>query len=144
GETGRVPPTAAAEARGDVVVLLEPLRRSPDDPPPVTIVVKPLRFEPRLVTARPGAVVTLKNEDKQPHTLYLKDGDLFMPREATPPGGSRQVKFTEAGEYRIADADDPHAGAVVLLIDAPHSARPDDKGAFVLEAPDGSYTLRAW
>jgi hypothetical protein len=143
-ENGLIPPAPQADVRGDVLVVLEPLRRAQGDPPPITISVKPLRFEPRIVTARPGAILTFKNDDKQQHSLYLKNGDLFMPRQVTPPGGTREVKFTELGEYRIADADDAHASVMVLLVDGPYSARPDDKGGFAVEAPDGSYTLRAW
>jgi hypothetical protein len=139
----------AAEPRREVVLALLPERAPPRRPegqlpPPVALEAKPLRLEPRVAIAEVGAPIVVKNTDRAPRTLYLKDGEGFMPREATAPGAERTVRFTVAGEYTIADVDNPRATVVVVVVATPFLARADERGAFAFDAPDGKYTLKAF
>lgn len=143
-ENGVVPIAPAPDTRGDVVVILEPVGRNDAPPAAVTIEARPLRFEPRLTVAAPRAPITIKNSDKIPRTTYLRNGELFIPRQTTAPGATREIKFTELGEYPIVDADNPRAVALILVVAAPYSARVDEKGGFNVDAPDGKYTLKTW
>jgi hypothetical protein len=145
-------PIAAAQsdiARRDVVVVLEPARPAPpppegSDPPKVALEAKPLRLEPRVAIGRVGTIFTFHNGDRAPRSLYLKNGENYMAREATAPGGEREVKFTVAGEYEVLDVDNPRVSATLVVVASPYFAHADDHGAFSVEAPDGKYVVRAW
>lgn len=143
-ENGKTPPLPEADARGEVVIVLDPQKKPPGEPTAAAIDAGPLHLSPRIAVSQVGAPVTVKNTDKVTRTLFLKDGDLFMPPEPTLPGGTREVKFREPGDYQICDADLPYAVTTLLVVVAPYSTRADDKGAFSFEVPDGKYTLRAW
>jgi hypothetical protein len=135
---------AAAESRTDAVVVAEPAR--PAEPPAgrVAVECRGLKIEPRVVVAPVGSTFDFKNDDRLPRTLYLKDGENFMAREATAPGQTRSVKFTVAGEFEVRDADYPHATATLLVVPTAWFGRADDKGSFKLDLPDGAYTLKVY
>jgi len=140
---------APVEPRRDVVIALQPEKAPPpraegQTPPPVALEAKPLRLEPRVAIAEVGATIVVKNTDRVPRTLYLKDGESFMPREATAPGGERTVRFTVPGEYTLLDVDNPRAQSTVLVVPTRYLGRADERGAFAIDAPDGKYTLKAF
>jgi hypothetical protein len=139
----------APEARHDAVVVLAPEGNTPppsepNERPRVVLAARSLRLEPHVAVGVVGTIFTIENGDRAARTFYLRDGESFMGKEPTPPGGRREVRFTVAGEYVIADADNPGGGATVLVVDSPLHARADEKGAFTIEAPDGKYTLKAF
>lgn len=143
-ENGVLLPAAVHETHDPVMLVLEPLKLPDGDIPPVELQAKKMRLEPRIVAAQKGATVQIKNTDKAPRTFFLKGGDVFMGREPTAAGATREVKLTELGDYAIADADYPYGGALVLIVNSPYSARADEKGNFSFEVPEGKYVLRAW
>src|SRR5207248_3314357 len=96
----------------------------------IPVAARPLKLEPRVTVGRVGSMVSIKNEDKPPRTFYLKDGESYMPREATAPGATREVKLTEKGEYVILDADNASASSTVVVVDTPYHAHADEKGTF--------------
>lgn len=138
---GRLP-IQPPRPRDDAAVVLVP------EPPPgateevVRIELPPHRFGPKLVVVPLGATVEFRNLDQAPRTLYLENGENFMPREATPPGAARRLPFSVAGEYRVRDAGLPRAVTTLVVVPARHQARLDERGSFRLEAPAGPYTLR--
>ena len=143
-ENGSVPPLLEADRRGEVVIVLDPMKRPDGEPSAAVIDAGPLSLEPRVVVSQVGVPVTLKNSDRVARTLFLKDGDLFMPPEPTPPGKTREVKFREPGDYLICDVDLPYAVTTLLVVPEPYATRADEKGGFSFDVPDGKYTLRAW
>lgn len=143
-ENGVLLPAPSHETHDPVMLVLEPMKLPDGEIPPVVLTAKKMRLEPRIVAAQKGAAIQIKNTDKAPRTFFLKNGDVFMGREPTAPGATREVKLTELGDYAIADADYPYGGALVLIVNSPYAARADDKGGFAFDVPDGRYVLRAW
>jgi hypothetical protein len=137
------------ESRRDVVVVLQPEKSLPprpegQSPEPVVIEAKPLRLEPRVAIGEAGARLVIRNADRMPRTVYLDKGESFVPKEQTAPGAERSVKFTVVAEYTLLDVDNPRAVATLLVVPSPFFARADDRGGFVIDAPDGKYNLRAY
>ena len=144
-ENFQLPVLPAADARGDAVVILEPASAAkPAEPPTITVELRGLRLDPRVVAVPVGASVQFKNGDRTPHTLYVEHGSAMMAPEATPAGQSRTQKFLVAGEYRVRDEEYPHLSGMILAVASPYSAIVDGSGNFKLEAPDGKYTARVW
>jgi hypothetical protein len=138
-----------AETRHDVVLVLDPEKPAPPppegtDPPKVEVEAKPLVLEPHMLIARTGTVFAIKNSDRIDRNLYLRDGESFFPHQAQAPGKDRTVRFTVPGEYAIVDAENPRAGATLVVVASPYFSRADDRGGFVIEAPEGHYQLRAY
>ena len=42
------------------------------------------------------------------------------------------------------DAEYPHAGVTLIVVDTPHHAHADEHGEFRFDAPSGRYTVRCW
>jgi plastocyanin len=152
-ENGRVPiAPLPAESRAAAIVVLEPDPPPPEKtptvadakPPRSVVEIKGLKLEPRVVVAPVGTLFEFKNSDKVIHTLYLAEGESFMPREPIAPGKSREVKLSVAGDYQVRDAEYPHAKVTLLVVATPHHTRADEHGGFQFEAPPGKYTVRSW
>jgi plastocyanin len=135
------------DPRSDVVVMLEggPAREAKKEEKAATVTVqlKGLRLDPRVVVAAPGTSVTFKNEDRVPHTLYADGAQTAIPPEPTPSGTSRTVKLTGRGEYTVRDQDWPHIEGAVVITDA-YAVQCDDKGQFKTDVPEGRYVLKVW
>ena len=114
------------------------------EPPPITIELKGLKAEPRLVVAPPGTVVSFRNDDRVPHTLYADGAQSVLGPETTMSGQLRTQKFTAVGDYHIRDQEFPHIETIVLITRSQHIATVDEKGTFKMEAPEGKYTLRVF
>lgn len=144
-ENGTLPIVpAAAESRTDAIVVVEPAKAAEPPAGRFTIECKALKIDPRINVAPVGSTFDFKNDDRLPRTLYLKDGENFMAREATAPGHTRSIKFTVAGEFEVRDADFPHVGATLLVVPTQYFGHSDEKGSFKLDVPDGSYTLKVF
>jgi plastocyanin len=143
-ENGVLPVQPAADARGEVVVVLEPATPAKADPPTVTVELHGLRLDPRVLAVPVGATVQFKNSDRTPHTLYIERGASMMAPEPTPAGQTRSQKFLAAGEYKLRDEEYPHVWGLVLAVSSPYTASADANGTFKLDAPDGKYTAKVW
>jgi plastocyanin len=148
-ENGVLPITPRPlDLKNELVVLLESAapakEKDPPAPPTVTVELRGLRAESRLVVAPPGATVQFKNADRVPHTLYAEAALSVLAPETTPAGATRSQKFDAVGEYHVRDQEYPHIETIVLITKTPFYASADDKGAFKMEAPEGKYTLRIY
>ena len=144
-ENGRRAIAAEADVRRDVVLVLEPQQPVTTEVPPLTLEAgKGGTLEPRIVVAQLGVVVTWKNTDSVARTVTLEDGDTLLPPDPTPPGGTREVRFTIVGEYVFLDPEHPFVRSTVVVVTTPFAARTDERGAFSFEVPEGRYTLKAW
>jgi hypothetical protein len=134
------------DPRADAVVVLEggPTRQKSDDKPPtLTVDLRGLRMEPRVLVAPAGATINYKNDDRVPHTLFIENAATMMPPEPTPSGMSRSVRLQAPAEYQVRDQEYPHIEGTVVVTDGP-AAQVDEKGTFKLDAPEGRYTLKVY
>jgi len=145
-ENGVLPVAVRApELRGEIVVVLEGgARKEGAEPPSVTVELRGLKLDPRVIVAPMGATIEFKNQDRVPHTLYADNATSVMAPQPTPAGQTRAQKFAAAGEYRIRDQDYPHIDGTVVITQTPYAAAVDEKGNFKLDVPEGKYTLRVW
>ncbi len=135
----------ASDPRRQALIVLLPERATTTSVPAsgtVVMALHGLRLDPPLVTAPVGATIEFKNDDRVPHTLYLERATSLMPALSTPAGQTRSQRFLAAGEYRVRDEDFPHISGAIVIIDAPYSAKTDERGGFQLEVPEGRYLLR--
>lgn len=143
-ENGRLRIALLADVQREVVVALEPTRPVQQDPQPLVLEARRGGLlEPRLSLATLGVPVTWRNRDAVARSVTLEDGDTLLPPEPSPPGGTREVRFSIVGEYVFVDPDHPFARATVVVLATPFATRTDDRGGFSLEVPDGRYRLRA-
>jgi plastocyanin len=143
-ENGVLPVQPSADSRGEVVVVLEPATPAKAEPPTVTVELRGLRMEPRVLAVPAGATVQFKNSDRGPHTLFVEKGSSMMPPEPTPAGQTRQQRFLVPGEYKVRDEEYPHVWGMVLAVNSPFTATAEPNGNFKIDAPDGKYTARVW
>lgn len=136
------------DPRTEVVVTLEggpdAERTDKPAPPPVTVELHGLRLDPKVAVAEVGASITFKNSDRVPHTLYFENADSLLPPAPLPSGQSRSVTLHAAASYRVRDEEFPHVQGTVVVVETPHAAIVDDKGAFKLDVPEGKYTLKLY
>src|SRR5262245_60791893 len=125
--------------------MLEPQQAVTADVQPLTLEAgKGGTLEPRIAVAQLGVVVTWKNTDAVARTVTLEDGDTLLPPDPTPPGGTREVRFSLVGEYVFLDPEHPFLRSTVVVVTTPFVARADERGAFSFEVPEGRYRLKAW
>jgi plastocyanin len=141
-ENGVLPVQPATDAR-EAVVVLEPAvaPAKTAEPPTVTVELRGLRLDPRVLVVPVGATVQFKNADRVPHTLHA---DTVLATETTPGGQTRTQKFSALGEFKIRDEEYPHLSGMVLVVTTPYFATLEPSGAFKLDAPEGKYTARVW
>lgn len=135
----------AVDPRRRALIVLLPERAVPSAEPSsvkVVVAIHGLRLDPTLVTAPVGATIEFKNDDRVPHTLYLERATSLMPALSTPAGQTRTQRFLAAGEYLVRDEEFPHISGSIVIIDAPYSAKTDERGGFQLEVPEGRYLLK--
>lgn len=141
-ENGSVPITPAANRSESVVVLAGAKGQAPPART-VTVEIAGLMANPSTVVVGPGSVIEFKNSDKVPHDLYIPAGESVMPIQRLAAGALRHQKFSAPGAYEVRCALTPHVSVSVVVVDTPHFAIADEKGAFKIpDAPDGKATLR--
>ncbi len=134
------------DPRTSVVVVLEGSAgaKREAEKTAVNVELHGLRMDPHVVLAQVGSVVSFKNADRVPHSLYFEGQAALMPAEATPSGQTRTVKLTTPGEYQLRDQEFPHIDGSVVVVQTPFAAQVDDKGTFKIDVPEGKYTLRVF
>lgn len=143
-ENGNVP-VQPPPFRGETAVVLEGVKGAAPSPKTVTVEISGLQANPALVVVGSGSVVELKNSGRVAHDLSTVDHPEVMPIQRLAPGNVRRQRFTEPGGYLIRCAEYPHVVVSVLVVQNPHFAIADEKGAFrIADAPDGKGTLRVW
>lgn len=143
-ENGNVP-IQPAPYRGDTVVVLEGLKGSAPSAITKTVEIAGMQISPPVVVVGPGSVIEIKNNDRVAHVLGISESPNIMPVERLMGGQMRRVRFNEPGGYFIRCEDYPHITLSVLVLNTPHSAVVEDKGAFkIADVPEGKGTLKVW
>lgn len=143
-ENGNVP-VQPTPSRGDTLVVIDGLKGQAPAARTVTVELAGLQANPSAVVLGPGSVVEIRNNDKVPHDLGIVDQPNIMAVERLAPGGLRRQRFGDVGGYAIRCAEYPHIVISVLVVDSPHYAPVDDKGAFkIANVADGKGTLKLW
>ena len=103
-----------------------------------------LSFFPHVLAVQVGTVVDFPNDDRVFHNVFsFRDGkqfDLGM----YPTGSLRTVVFDKPGLSRIFCNIHPNMAAYVMAVETPYFAVSDERGAFTIAVPSGTYTYHAW
>jgi plastocyanin len=112
-------------------------------PEPVKIDQKGFRFIPHITVIVPGSTVRFLNNDPEPHNVYSPEGRYNL--GTWPTGATRDHTFEKPGIYTQLCNIHPDMLAYVVVLETPHFAVTDAKGAFeVVGVPPGKYLLWAW
>jgi plastocyanin len=57
----------------------------------IDVRLKEQRFEPSIVTAKPGDTIVFHNDDAALHSVFLPDGEALLSEHFIDPGGSYEV-----------------------------------------------------
>jgi hypothetical protein len=133
------------DPRTEVVVVLDggPARAKKDDKPTVSAVLHGMRLEPKVLVASTGATLSIKNEDRVPHSLFTDGAPSLMAAEPTPSNTTRTIKLATTGEYTVRDEECPHLEGTIVVTDA-YATVVDEKGNFKLDVPEGRYQLKVF
>lgn len=103
-----------------------------------------LQFLPQVLAVRVGTTVKFPNTDRVFHNVFsFKDGKQFD-LGVYPVGAVKHVRFDRPGVSRLFCNIHPKMAAYVVAVDSPYFAISDERGAFSIQAPPGTYTYRAW
>jgi plastocyanin len=103
-----------------------------------------LQFFPQVLVVRVGTTVKFPNTDRVFHNVFsFKDGKQFD-LGVYPVGAVKHVRFDRPGVSRLFCNIHPKMAAYVVAVDSPYFAMSDERGAFSIEAPAGTYTYHAW
>ena len=129
-----------ADARTDCFVLVVP-KVPPKSRKPATVSaeLRGLKLVPSLIVATTGDTVEVRNEDRVPHALFADD---LLPEKTIAAGSVRSELVQRPGIYTIHDGELPHVRGWLVVVDGGIVARPDDRGAWRAELPDGHYTAK--
>jgi plastocyanin len=133
-----------SKSNADVVVTLEaPGLKLAPPAEPVKIDQRGFRFIPHVTVIQTGSTIRFRNGDKEPHNVYSPEGRYNL--GTWPTGDAREHTFSKAGIYTQLCNIHPDMLAYVVVVDTPHFAVTDAKGAFLIRnVPPGSYRLVAW
>ena len=129
----------------NVVVWLEggPEGSAPESRQPV-MDQRSLQFYPQVLAVRVGTTVRFPNGDRVFHNVFsFKDGKRFD-LGLYPVGAVKYVKFDQPGVSRLFCNIHPKMAAYIVAVDSPWFATSDERGAFSITAPPGTYTYYAW
>jgi len=143
--------TAHSEAR--IVLWLTP--NSPEvrqqaqaqNPAPraYTMVQQGKMFSPHMLVIPVGSTVSFPNKDPFFHNVFSLFNGRRFDLGLYQSGQTRSVAFNRLGVSYIFCNIHPEMSAVILTLDTPYYASPDEKGDIRLSGvPEGSYTLHIW
>jgi plastocyanin len=131
--------------QANVVIWLEdgPADTRPDARQPV-MDQRNLQFLPQVLAVRVGTTVRFPNGDRVFHNVFsFKDGKQFD-LGLYPVGAVKFVRFDQPGVSRLFCNIHPKMAAYVVAVDSSYIATSDERGAFQIDAPQGTYTYYAW
>jgi plastocyanin len=144
------PPTPAPAAPGSPVNVVVYVIADGDAPPPapdsaVAITQRDRTILPHVTAVQAGTRIEFPNQDEVFHNLFsLSDAHAFN-LGRYPPGDSRSETFPEPGVVRMFCDIHSEMGGVILVLDTPWFARPDESGRYRIEGvPAGRRRVVAW
>jgi plastocyanin len=103
-----------------------------------------LQFLPQVLAVQVGTTVRFPNGDRVFHNVFsFKNGKKFD-LGLYPVGAVKFVRFDQPGVSRLFCNIHPKMAAYVVAVDSSYFATSDDRGAFTIDAPQGTYTYHAW
>lgn len=136
---------AATRTEPNVVVWLDVPSGPAGGPAPEPVLdQRNLQFFPQVLVVRVGTTVKFPNTDRVFHNVFsFKDGKQFD-LGVYPVGAVKHVRFDRPGVSRLFCNIHPKMAAYVVAVDSPYFAMSDERGAFSIQAPAGTYTYHAW
>ena len=102
-------------------------------------------FEPRVLAVTRGSTVEFPNDDPFFHNVFSLSRAASFDLGRYRRGVSRGYTLDQAGIVKIFCDLHSHMSAVVIVLDHPYFATPDDDGRFVLDnVPPGKFNIAAW
>jgi plastocyanin len=130
------------------VVWLTPVDRQPaQQPAPATFSMaqKDKMFTPRLLVMPVGSTVSFPNHDPFFHNVFSFFNGRRFDLGLYQSGQSRSIVFNRVGVSYIFCNIHPEMSAVIITLDTPYFAYPDEHGDVkIAGVPPGNYTLQVW
>jgi plastocyanin len=110
-----------------------------------TMVQQGKMFSPHMLVIPVGSVVSFPNKDPYFHNVFSLFNGRRFDLGLYQSGQTRSVAFNRLGVSYIFCNIHPEMSAVILTLDTPYYASPDEHGGIHLSGvPEGSYTLHIW
>jgi hypothetical protein len=138
--------TATGPDTRNVVIYLNGLK--PATPPPpmrARIAQKDEQFIPQVTAVTVGSTVDFPNDDPFFHNVFSLSKAATFDLGRYPSGSSRARTFPRPGIVKVFCDIHSHMTALIMVLDHPWFAIPDDDGSFTLPpVPAGEVTVVAW
>jgi len=133
----------------DVVVYLESAPATPEAlarrPEHLAMSQEGETFTPHVLPVVKGSTVEFPNSDPIFHNVFSLSRAQSFDLGRFPRGSSRSVRFDDPGVVKVFCHIHSDMAAVVLVLDNPFFAVPDEQGRFEIEGiPPGDYKVIAW
>lgn len=134
------------DERSNIVVYIERAAApAPALGDTVSIRQRSERFIPHVLPVVQGTTVAFPNEDPLYHNVFSLSGAKTFDLGRFPRGHSREVTFDKPGVVQVFCHIHSDMSAVVLVLQNPHFAVPQDNGYYSIPAlPAGDYVLVAF
>ena len=110
-----------------------------------TMVQQGKMFAPHMLVIPVGSIVSFPNKDPYFHNVFSLFNGRRFDLGLYQSGQTRSVAFNRLGVSYIFCNIHPEMSAVILTIDTPFYASPDEHGDIHLSGvPEGSYTMHIW
>ena len=132
---------------GRGVVTVEPAQgRFRPRPPKARVMEQRNRdFAPKILVVRLGSTVSFPNFDSVFHNVYSRSEAKAFDLGIYKNGQSRDLTFDKEGIVRVGCNLHANMSGYIVVVNAPHYAITDDKGAFSFKGlPPGKYRVRAF
>ena len=110
-----------------------------------TMVQQGKMFSPHMLVIPVGSTVSFPNKDPFFHNVFSLFNGRRFDLGLYQSGQTRSVAFNRLGVSYIFCNIHPEMSAVILTLDTPYFASPDEKGdVHIFGVPEGSYSLHVW
>lgn len=104
-----------------------------------------IQFHPQVLPILVGTSVDFPNRDNLFHNVFSYSQPKEFDLGRYPKDDSRSVKFERPGVVRVYCDIHSHMNAIILVLQHPYFAAPDDEGRYVIRhVPEGKYVLVLW
>jgi hypothetical protein len=104
-----------------------------------------LQFHPQVLPILVGTSVDFPNRDNLFHNVFSYSQPKEFDLGRYPKDDSRSVTFDRPGVVRVYCDIHSHMNAIILVLQHPYFAVPDDDGRYVIpHVPEGKYVLVLW
>ncbi|MEO5817238.1 MAG: carboxypeptidase regulatory-like domain-containing protein [Gemmatimonadaceae bacterium] len=143
---GSRPPGREVDEMGNVVLYVQ--RASVPDgtaPARATMSQRDEQFVPHVLPVYRGATVDFPNNDDVFHNVFSLSSAKTFDLGRFPKGSSKSDVFEKSGTVQVFCHIHSDMSAIVLVLENPYFAIPNDAGRYVIEGvPPGEYTVVGW